>query len=75
MVTNDTFHTYRIVKNVEVNGEVNVEVWVDGVPKLPNIPYGNLAPGGGFAGRLGFGSLHDQSVLDIAYVSYSIFSP
>jgi hypothetical protein len=75
MDTTDTFHTYRIVKIAVENGVGNVELWVDGVRQL-NIPYDNLAnpTSNAFAGRLGFGSLLGESVLDIAYVSYSIFS-
>ncbi|HEY4848216.1 MAG TPA: hypothetical protein VIH87_10635 [Methylocella sp.] len=70
--TTDGFHTYRIVKN----GDVNMQVFADG--KLLTdltIPYGDLPGSVTGSKQVVSTSSQEASVWDIAYVSYSIFSP
>lgn len=70
-ITNDTFHTYRIVKN----GNVNMEVWAGG-NKVLDIVYDDLAPRTSefpeHQRECFSTSTPETSEWDIAYVSYSI---
>ena len=72
--TTDKFHTYRIVKN----GNVNMEVWADG-NKVLDILYKDLTPRTtefpDDQREVFSTSGSELSKWDIAYVSYSIFSP
>jgi hypothetical protein len=69
--TTDKFHTYRIVKN----GNVNMEVWADG-NKVLDILYKDLTPRTtefpGDQREVFSTSGSELSKWDIAYVSYSI---
>ena len=67
MDTTDTFHTYRIVKN----GNVNMEVWADG-NRVLDIPYDKLEDRTSDQRQVVATSGSELSEWDIAYVSYSI---
>jgi hypothetical protein len=65
--TSDKFHTYRIVKN----GNVNMEVWADG-NRVLDIPYDKLEDRTSDQRQVVATSGSELSEWDIAYVSYSI---